>query len=64
MTGTISRPLPVGFKTASVGLPLVMKVCERIIVLDHGKVVWIGTHAELIVSTPLYKELAQHQLLA
>jgi ABC-type multidrug transport system fused ATPase/permease subunit len=36
---------------------------DQIVVLDHGKVVGTGTHSELVVSTPLYKELAKHQLL-
>ena len=36
---------------------------DKIIVLDGGKVVGEGTHAELVESTPLYRELAQHQLL-
>lgn len=36
---------------------------DQIVVLDHGRVVGTGTHSELVVSTPLYKELAKHQLL-
>ena len=36
---------------------------DKIIVLDKGNVVGEGTHAELVETTPLYRELAQHQLL-
>ncbi|MES2092777.1 MAG: ABC transporter ATP-binding protein [Actinomycetota bacterium] len=36
---------------------------DQIVVLDHGKVVGTGTHSELVKSTPLYRELAKHQLL-
>ncbi len=36
---------------------------DKIIVLDRGRVVGEGTHDELVASTPLYRELARHQLL-
>ncbi len=36
---------------------------DKIVVLDEGRVVGEGTHEELIRSTPLYRELARHQLL-
>ena len=36
---------------------------DLIIVLHQGKVVGSGTHSQLVKSTPLYKQLAKHQLL-
>lgn len=36
---------------------------DRIVVLDKGRVVGQGTHSELVESTPLYRDLAKHQLL-
>lgn len=36
---------------------------DQIIVLERGEVVGVGTHSELVKSTPLYAELAKHQLL-
>lgn len=37
---------------------------DQIVVLDEGKVIGIGTHAELLKTTPLYRELAEQQLLS
>jgi ATP-binding cassette subfamily B protein len=37
---------------------------DRIIVLAQGQVIGEGTHAQLVASVPLYRELAEHQLLA
>ena len=36
---------------------------DQIIVLEGGHVIGTGTHSELVKSTPLYAELAKHQLL-
>ncbi|UOR01759.1 ABC transporter ATP-binding protein/permease [Leucobacter allii] len=36
---------------------------DKIVVLDAGRVIGEGTHEELLASTPLYRELAKHQLL-
>ncbi|MEV8503229.1 ABC transporter ATP-binding protein [Actinoplanes sp. NPDC051475] len=36
---------------------------DRIVVLEAGRVVAQGTHGELVESSPLYRELAAHQLL-
>lgn len=37
---------------------------DLIVVLENGLVVGQGTHSELVESTPLYRDLARHQLLA
>ncbi|MDQ7878672.1 ABC transporter ATP-binding protein [Microbacterium sp. QXD-8] len=36
---------------------------DHIVVMDHGQVVGQGTHSELVQTTPLYRDLAKHQLL-
>jgi ATP-binding cassette subfamily B protein len=37
--------------------------CDQIVVLEQGKIIGTGTHSELVKSTPLYRDLAKHQLL-
>jgi ATP-binding cassette subfamily B protein len=37
---------------------------DEIVVLEAGRVVGRGTHAELLETTPLYRRLAEYQLLA
>jgi len=36
---------------------------DQIVVLDEGRVQAVGRHQELLGSSPLYRELAEHQLL-
>lgn len=36
---------------------------DRIVVLEDGHVIGEGTHADLVASVPLYRDLAAHQLL-
>ena len=35
---------------------------NKILVLDHGKQVELGTHKELLATCPLYKEICLSQL--
>ena len=37
---------------------------DQILVLEEGRLQAVGTHRELLDSSPLYRELAEHQLLA
>lgn len=40
-----------------------IKSADRIIVLDDGKIVGIGTHEELLENNPIYKEIYSSQIM-
>jgi ATP-binding cassette subfamily B protein len=35
---------------------------DKIVVLDKGRIAAIGTHAELMASSPIYREIYESQL--
>ena len=37
---------------------------DQIVVLERGRVIGVGTHESLLETVPLYRRLAEHQLLA
>lgn len=41
-----------------------VRMADRIVVIDAGRVAAVGTHAELVANNPLYAELAATQFLA
>lgn len=36
---------------------------DLILVMENGEIIGQGTHSQLLESTPLYQDLAKHQLL-
>ena len=40
-----------------------IKSADRIIVLDDGKIVGIGTHEELLENNPIYEEIYSSQIM-
>jgi ABC-type multidrug transport system fused ATPase/permease subunit len=37
--------------------------CDRIAVIEEGRISAVGTHEELTLESPLYREIATHQSL-
>jgi ATP-binding cassette subfamily B protein len=41
-----------------------ISLADRVVLLDGGRIVADGTHAELLVSTPLYSEILAQAAIA
>ena len=71
LDGRNERAMREAIRTAAVGRTVLIVAhrlatvadADQIVVLDSGRVVATGTHAELLDSSELYHELARHQLL-
>jgi ATP-binding cassette subfamily B protein len=71
LDGRNERAMREAIRTAAVGRTVLIVAhrlatvadADQIVVLEAGRVVATGTHAELLDSSPLYRELARHQLL-
>lgn len=71
MLADVSVSVPAGTRTALVGgepqrlaIAQALLATTPILLLDGGRVLARSTRAELLDSSPLYRELATHQLLA
>ena len=72
LDGRNEQAMRAAIRTAAVGRTVLIVAhrlatvvdADQIVVLDAGRVVAAGTHTELLATSPLYHELAQHQLLA
>ena len=40
-----------------------ISLADEVVVLEHGRVVTRGTHDELLVSSPVYREIYEHGLV-
>jgi ABC-type multidrug transport system fused ATPase/permease subunit len=71
LDGRNERAMREAIRTAAVGRTVLIVAhrlatvadADQIVVLEAGRVVATGTHAELLDGSPLYRELARHQLL-
>ena len=71
LDGRNERAMQLALRTAARGRTVLIVAhrlatvvgADQIVVLDAGRVVGVGTHAELLAENPLYRELAAHQLL-
>lgn len=55
------RELHAAARLAEAGLAAPLRRCDRIVVLDEGRLAAVGTQEQLLASSPLYRELDESQ---